>query len=354
MKKILFVLSFFLLIYTPYIVEAKETYNIIEEIDTVDGFDVKTVVDEVVSGNVPITFLGVLEKTASLFIGGIQKNLPNIIKMTAIAILSGLLVNLNQEGSEIGTYAAVAIVSTVSVKTFSYVLSVAKETIDSLFLFISSLMTPLATVMSAGAVSKGAAAGVTFVAMQVFIHICKSVIIPVICVITVFSVTDKVGQRAYLSGITNILKSVLKWGTGFMILIYTVVIGLNTQASAALDNLAGKSIKYAVGTFVPVVGGALSDSLETVIASAKTMAGALGISGVLGVLYICLVPLVNICAISLSFKLAAAVASVTSEKRVSTVIDEFSQSIGKVSIVLLSVVVMFIISLSILCSFGGR
>ena len=102
------------------------------------------------------------------------------------------------------------------------------------------------------------------------------------------------------------------------------------------------------------MGGALSDSLETVIASAKTMAGALGISGVLGVLYICLVPLVNICAISLSFKLAAAVASVTSEKRVSTVIDEFSQSIGRVSIVLLSVVVMFIISLSILCSSGGR
>lgn len=353
MKKILFVLTFFLLIYTPYIVEAKDTYNIIEDIKSPEGFDIKEIIKEVSSGNVPITFLQILERIISLFFGGIQKALPEIIKMTAVAILSGLLVNLSNDKGDMGIYAAVAIVSTISVRTFSYAVNIVEETIDGLFLFISSLMMPLATVMSAGTVAKGTAAGVIFVAMQVFIHICKSVILPLICVITVFSVTDKIGQRPYLSGITNILKSFLKWGTGFMIMIYTVVIGLQIQASAGLDNLAGKSIKYAVGTFVPVVGGALSDTLETVIASAKTMAGALGISGVLGVLYICVVPLVNICALSISFKLASAVASVTSEKRVSSVIDEFAQNIARVSIVLLSVSVMFIISLSMLCSLGG-
>lgn len=354
MKKILFVLTFFLLIYTPYIVEAKSDYNIIEDIKSPDGFDMEKTVKEVSSGKVPITFLGILENVFSLFVGGIQKNIPNIIKMTVIAILSGLIVNLSDDKSGLGTYAAVAIVATMSVKTFSYAVTVATETIDGLFLFISSLMTPLMTVASLGTVAKGAAAGVIFVAMQVFIHICKSVLIPLICVITVFSVSDKVGNTPYLSGITNILKTVLKWGTGFMIMIYSVVIGLQSQAAAGLDSLAGKSIKYAVGSFVPVVGGALSDSLETVIQSSKTMAGALGISGVLGVFYICVVPLVNICAVSLSFKLAAAIASVTAEKRVYSVIDEFAQSIARVSIVLLSVSVMFVISLAMMCSFGGR
>ncbi len=354
MKKILFVLTFFLLIYTPYIVEANNEYNIIEEIESPKGFDMEKTVEDVKTGKLPVTFLGILENILSLFIGGIQKNLPNIVKMTLIAILSGLVVNLSGDKSDLGTYAAVAIVASISVKTFSYAVSVVTETIDGLFLFISSLMTPLVSVSSMGTAAKGAASGVIFVAMQIFIHICKSVLLPLVCVITVFSVSDKVGNTPYLQGITNILKSFLNWGTGFMIMIYSVVIGLQSQAAAGLDNLAGKSIKYAVGSFVPVVGGALSDSLETVIASAKTMAGALGISGVLGVIYICVVPLVNICTLSLSFKLASAIASVTSEKRVSSVIDEFAQNIARVSVVLLSVSVMFIISLAMMCSFGGR
>lgn len=354
MKKTIFILTFFLLLYTPYIVEASNSRNIIEGIESPNGFDIEKTVKEISSGSVPISFSAVLEKILSLFIGGIKNNLPNIIKMIVVAVLSGLVVNLSQDKSEMGTYAAVAIVSIISLKTFSYAVTLTKETIDGLFLFISSLMTPLATLSSTGTVAKGAAAGAIFVAMQVFIYICKTVMLPLICAITVFSVSDKVGNTPYLQGVTTILKSVLKWGTGFMITAYTVVIGLQSQAAAGLDNLAGKSIKYAVGSFVPVVGGALSDSLETVIASAKTMAGALGISGVLGVFYICAVPLVNVCVVSLSFKLAGAVASVTSEKRVSSVIDEFAQSIGRVSILLLSVAVMFIISLSILCSFGGK
>ena len=79
---------------------------------------------------------------------------------------------------------------------------------------------------------------------------------------------------------------------------------------------------------------------------------ALGVAGIVGVGYICVVPLINLCTVSVCFKLAAAIASVTSQKRVSTVIDEFSRSIGSVSLILLSVAVMFIISLALLCGFG--
>ena len=137
-----------------------------------------------------------------------------------------------------------------------------------------------------------------------------------------------------------------------MITVYSVVIGLQTQTAASLDTLAGKSMKYAVGSFVPVVGATLSDSLETVIAGAKTVTSALGVSGIIGVGYICIVPLINLCTVSICFKLASAIASVTSQKRVSTVIEEFSRSIGSISLILLSVAVMFIISLALLCGFG--
>ena len=352
MKKIVFVVSFFLLLYTPYIVHAESVYNIIDELESPKGYDVKEVATEAAQGKIPLTFSEVLKKIASLFFDGIRENIPYIIKLTAIAVLSGLVLNLGGEKNEIGTFAAVAVAATVAVKIFSYAITLTEETIDSLFLFISSMMTPVAAAASTGTVAMGGAAASTFVAMQVFLHICKSVLMPLVCVITVFSVSDKIGEIPYLNGIAAILKQILKWGTGFMITVYSVVIGLQTQAAASMDSLAGKSMKYAVGSFVPVVGATLSDSLETVIAGAKTVASALGVAGIIGVGYICVVPLINICTVSVCFKLASAIASVTSQKRVSSVIEEFSRSIGSVSLILLSVAVMFIISLAMLCGFG--
>lgn len=354
MKKIIFVLSFFLLIYTPYIVEADNLSNIIDNIQSPEGFDVQKTAKDAMDGKISFTFSDIAEKIVSLFFGGIKENIPIIIRMTIIAIMSGIVLNIVGEKNEIGIFAACSAVAVIAVKVFSYAITLATETIDTLVLFISSMMPSVATAVSVTGISAGGAAAMTFTAMQIFIHICKTVLLPMVCVICAFSVSDKVGQTPYLDGITSLLKQVLKWGTGLMITIYSVVVGLQAQASVNLDNLAGKSLKYAVGSFVPVVGSALSDSLDTVIAGAKTVAGAIGIAGIIGVGYICLLPLVNICAVSISIKIAGAIASVSAEKRVFEIINEFSQSVGRVAIILLSVAVMFVISLAILCSLGGR
>ncbi len=353
MKKALFVLSFFLIIYTPYIVHAETPYNIIENIEKTEGVDVGKIANQVLSGEMPIGFFDIMKKIAEIFVSGIKENIPSIIKMSAILVLSGLILNLSGQKNETGTFATVAIVSLIAVKTFSYVVSETEETINSLFIFIQALMTPVATAVSAGGAASGAACGSVFVSMQVFIHICKSVFLPLICVITAFSVGDKLGEHPYLEGINNLLKQFLKWGTGLMITIYGVVIALQTQTAQNLDTLAGKSIKYAVGSFMPVVGGALSDSLETVIASAKTISGALGVAGIIGIGYICIVPLLNVCAVCVSFKLAAAIGTVGADTRVRTAINEIGDSIGKVAVLLISVAVMFIISLAMLMNMGG-
>lgn len=351
MKKIIFLLSFFLIIYTPYIVHAENPYNIIENIEETEGVDAGGIAKEVLSGELNLSFSDVFDKISDLFISGIKENLPEIFKMSVLAILSGLILSIGK--NETGVFAVVATVSLFSVKVFSYVLTVTEETIDSLFIFVQSLMVPVATAVTATGAASGTAAASVFVSMQVFIYICKSVILPLICIIAVFSISDKLGEMPYLQGMNKLLKQVLKWGTGLMITIYSVVVALKVETAANFDTLAGKSIKYAVGSFMPVVGGALSDSLETVITSAKTVAGALGIAGIIGIGYICVVPLVNVCCVSVCFKIASAIASVSTEKRVSSAICEMGESIGKVAILLLSVAVMFIISLAMLIHLGG-
>ncbi len=352
MKKTFFLLSFFLLIYTPHIVWAETPYNIIENMEETQVVDIRQYAKNILAGKIPLTFSEIIEQVLSLFLSGIKENIPYIIKITAVAILSGLIINLGSEAST-GTFASVAMVSVLGIGTFSYCLDTITQTVDSLFLFIQSLMPSVAAAVTATGAASGGAAATIFVAMQIFIHICKSVILPLVCIITAFSVCDKLGETAYLQGINNLLKQTLKWGTGLMLTIYTVIIALQTQSAAGFDSLAGKSLKYAVGSFVPVVGSTLADSLETVVVSAKTVSGALGIAGIIGVGYISIVPLMNICCIAVSYKIASAVGTVTAEKRVCVAINEIGDSIGRVAVILLCVTVMFIISLAMLINLGG-
>lgn len=357
MKQMISILSFFLILYIPHIVQATNIDNIVnetEQITNVPGFSVADTTRDFMDGKIDLTFSGVADKLASLMFGKIKENISVIIKMVAAGILSGIAAGLCGGKNEIGTVACVAVVSLMSLKTFSFAIATAQETIDTLFLFVQALMPSVAAAAAAtGQTAQTAVCGVVFAAMQVFIHICKETVLPLIGVITALGVVDRLGDTSYLKGVTGLLKSCFKWGTGLLLTLYGAVIGIQAQAAGAFDTVAGKTVKYAVGSFVPVVGSALSDSLEMVGASARAIKSALGLSGIIGVGYVCISPLFNVCAVALAYKIASCLCAAAAEKRVVGVIDEVGGNLVRVCGVILAVGVMFVISLAMLCRMGG-
>ncbi len=357
MKKIIVVLSFFLIIYIPHIVHAEKTDNIIDEmldVPKVSEFDTAQTAKAASEGKIDITFSGVCDKIINLFLENIRDNYAIIFKMSAAGIISGIAANLSDTKNDIGRIACVAAVGVLSLNAYTYTAKVAEETCDTLFLFVQSIVPSVAAAsLASGHTAESASCGVVFCAMQIFIHICKEVIFPLIAVITALGTVDNLGDTQYLKGVNSFLKKTLSWGTGLMLTLYGGVVALQTQTAGAFDSLAGKSVKYAVGNFVPIVGGALSDSLDMVMQSAKVIKSALGVSGIIGVCFLCAGPLINICSIAAAYKIAASIVSVSADKRVSAVINEIGGGIAKICINIMAVSVMFILSIAMLCRFGG-
>ena len=357
MKKWVAIMGFFLILYLPYMVHGETLDTIIDETEQmtgIPGYSVSDTARNILGGDSGFTFSGVVDKVVSLLLGKIRENASVIVKMAAAGILSGILANLCGRKNEIGTIACVAVVSLMALKTFTFAITAAEETIDTLFLFVQSLMPSVAAAAAAtGQTAQTAVCGIVFGAMQVFIYVCKEAVLPLIAVITALGAVDFLSDTPYLKGITNLLKQVLKWGTGLMLTLYGAVIAIQSQAAGAFDTVAGKTVKYAVGSLVPVVGGALSDSLEMVSGSARAIKSALGLSGIIGVGYICLSPLINVCAVALAYKLASCLCEVAAEKRVVGVINEIGESLVRICALILAVAVMFVIGLAMLCRFGG-
>lgn len=357
MKKVISILSFFLILYIPYIVCANPMEELIEEADqnaSVAGYSVSDTANAILSGEQPFTFSGGIEYLLKIFTKQLQSNWSTILRMTAIGILSGFVVALYDGKNDIGIFACVAIASLMSLKTFVHFIITAEETIDSVFLFVQAIMPSVAaTTAAVGQTAQTAVCGTIFVAMQVFIYICKEMILPFLAVLTALGVVNKLGDTPYLKGIVGGLKSFYKWGVGFLLIFYGIVCGLQAQSAGAFDTVAGKTVRYAVGNFVPLVGGALSDSLHMIGTGAKTIRTALGISGMIGVLYVCLNPVIHTCVVALSYKIAACLCSVMADTKVAEVIQEVGGNLIRICGVILSVGVMFVISLAMLCRMGG-
>lgn len=358
MKKIIFLLSFFLILYFPVITYAANEnlfFDEIKDFPDVSGYNVSDVTEDILDGRNTFSFSFIVDKLKTLLFGEMKENISVIVQMTAVGILSGILSGFCSNKNEIGTLACVSIMALLGLKTFRFAVSTAEETVDTLLMFVQTLMPTIAGItVATGGAAQTAACGSVFVAMQVFIHICRVVLIPMISVLTVFAVVNCMGDARYLKGLTELIQSVFKWGVGLLLTLYGIVVGIESQSAITFDSVAGKTVKYAIGSFVPVVGGAISDSLEVIGMSARSTRSALGISGIIGIIYLCLNPLIQVSIVAFSYKVASCLCAPAANKKVTKVLQEVGGSLMRICGIILCVGVMFTISLGMLCRMGGN
>ena len=76
------------------------------------------------------------------------------------------------------------------------------------------------------------------------------------------------------------IKKVAMWILSLTLTLFLGLLSIQTTVNAAADGLGLKALKFMVGSFVPVAGGALSESLATLTASVKLLKSSVGIYGV--------------------------------------------------------------------------
>ena len=74
------------------------------------------------------------------------------------------------------------------------------------------------------------------------------------------------------------LKKTAMWILSLSLTLFLGLLSIQTAVNAAADNLGVKTVKFVLGSFVPVAGGALSESLTTLLL--KSSVGMFGVVGV--------------------------------------------------------------------------
>jgi stage III sporulation protein AE len=132
---------------------------------------------------------------------------------------------------------------------------------------------------------------------------------------------DTISGEINFDKLFSLIKGTTKWILGGVFGIFTTILTIQNVIGKSADSVALKTAKFTTEAFIPVIGGTFSQSIELLTACSKYLRSAIGISGLIGVVLICLVPLCEIFSSFLIFKIIGAVIEPVAGKELGAIID---------------------------------
>ncbi len=155
-----------------------------------------------------------------------------------------------------------------------------------------------------------------------------------------------------INNITKLLKQIAIWVQGMVMTAFIAVITLRSIAAKTLDQVTIKTAKFAVDTFVPVVGKCLSDAISTVAGYSLLLKSAISGLGLVVLIVIVIFPIIKLLIMAFLYKAAAALIEPISDSRTVDCINSVGDSILLLMSCVISVSIMFFIMVAIVASTG--
>ena len=89
-----------------------------------------------------------------------------------------------------------------------------------------------------------------------------------------------------------------------------------------MDGITAKTAKTVVSSAIPVVGKILGDAVDTVLGCGIVLKNAVGIVGVIIVIGICVIPIIKLSILFLSYKLLAMVSEPIADKNIVGLLEQ--------------------------------
>lgn len=232
------------------------------------------------------------------------------------------------------------------------VFSLAEEFISAISSFMSTITPTMAGFMIArGEITSAAVvSGVIFTAVSLLENIVAEVLFPLIRLSLCMSLVTNLFGLPGISGIAPSVKKMISYVFGFVTASLSAVLMFQRIIAKSTDSLAMRGIKFAVGQFVPFVGGAVNEALSTVIGGIGTIKAATGVVGAVTVCLIAAVPVIRMLLHKTFVEWISVFAGILGLSGEGKLMSEIASYLGYVAAIMAISAVFFILSLSMMAS----
>ncbi|MBW5446781.1 stage III sporulation protein AE [Cohnella sp. CFH 77786] len=243
----------------------------------------------------------------------------------------------------------------LAVNSFRTATSYAGEAIRNMVQFMLAMVPLLLTLLAGtGSVASVAVLHPLIVFMihtvGTFIHL---FVFPLLFFSAVLHLVSSISDRYKVTQLANLLRNV---GVGVMGLMFTVFLGvLSIQGAggAVADGVALQTAKFVTGNFVPVVGRMISDAADTVLSASLLVKNAVGLSGVIVLLFLCAFPAVKVMTLALIYHVSGAVLQPLGNSPIVACLQTIGKTLIYVFAALAAVGLMFFLAITIILTAGN-
>lgn len=328
--------------------------------DILQNYDPKSIISDAATGKFELNIKSIASNALKYLFKEIYSNLNILIKLIVLIIICAILKNLQtsfmSEGvSEIAFYACYIVIVAIILVSFSTAMQIGIGMIDDMVDFMYATTPVLITLVVSGGnfTTGGVFHPIMLLIVEVSATFMKNVLIPLIFLSTILSIVNNISDKIQISRLSNLFKQITGWVLGTILTVFIAVVSLQGSLGAVIDGVTSKTTKFAIGTFIPVVGKTLADAADTVIGCTLLIKNAAGLAALIGILVICIVPLLKILALIALYKATSALVEPVAEKRITNCISDVSGSMVYILGVAAAVAFMFMISITALISAGN-
>ncbi|MGI6712992.1 MAG: stage III sporulation protein AE [Bacillota bacterium] len=328
--------------------------------DFLPEFNLQQIYQNIKKGEFNWNFRDLLSGLLKYFFKEVVANSGLLTRLIILAVASVVLANLQSAFDKgnialLGHSVVYLVLISIALGSFSIAINTGKEAIDTMVGFLHAIIPVLLMLLAAmGGLTSSALIHPAMLGMLgVATTVIKTVIFPLIYFMAILNIVSYISPQFKVNKLAGLFKDISLAALGILLTVFVGFLSMQGLAGSVADGLTIKAAKFATGAFIPVVGKSLADALDTVIGTSLILKNGIGILGVIVIFILCALPSVKILAISLIYRIVAAIIQPFGDSQLAEALQSLANSLIMVFAAVAGLGLMFFFILTVTIGTGN-
>ena len=312
------------------------------------GDTARDIIEYLIQGNLGTDYGGYLNELFSIIFKNVISLIPAFAEITAVALLSAIVSSaegnlISKSTSKIVHLACYSLIILIIGSMLAGIVSDCITCINIVRKQIE-IITPILATLTV--LTGGTSTAAIYQPSAIFlsggaVEIVSGFIFPATIAVIILNFMSKLNPQMSFSGVTALVKSILKWVIGITVTVFSIFITVQSSASSLFDGIIFKATKYVVSNSVPLVGNFLSSGFDMLTSAGLLIKSSVGVCGLILLLFELIEPIILLAAFSLILKLVGAIVQPIGENTLFALLSDLSKDIEYFIAGLLTVAFMY-------------
>jgi stage III sporulation protein AE len=228
------------------------------------------------------------------------------------------------------------------------------NSINSMVNLMNTLFPILLTLMigTGGSVTAGVFQPIVAIISTYVASFFKMFILPLFMISFVFNIISNISDNVKLDKFSSFINSLFKWSVGLIFTLFFAIFTIQGITAGKFDSLSIRTTKYTIKSYVPIMGGYLSDGMDLILSSTLLIKNSVGLVGVLMIISSILNPIIEIVIFSLVMKLISAILQPMGSNKISNFLSGTSKSVTVLSTSVIAIGFMYLVMVGLIMTTG--